>query len=79
MNVVNVDAAEGGNTEIFPLKRSTDVRNARGARVALQELKPGAEVIIYYDLKGSERAVKSIVVLSKGRAEQKHKKPSPPS
>jgi len=79
LNVLNVNAAEGGSTEIFPIKHNTEVRNAEGGKLRLKTLKPGTEVIVYYELKGSERTVKSIVVLSAGRAEEKEKKPSPPS
>ncbi len=76
--VLNVNTVQGGNTEIFPLKRGVRVSAADGKKLKLTVLKPGTSVIVYYDQKGDHRAVREIVVLASGPAEA-NKKTSPPS
>ena len=76
--VLNVNTVQGGNTEIFPLKRGVRVSAADGKKLKLAVLKPGTSVIVYYDQKGDHRTVREIVVLASGPAEAK-KKTSPPS
>ena len=75
--VLNVGAAEGGGMEIFPVKKSVSITSADGDKLKLAELKPGSNIIIYYEQKGGERTVKQIVVLAPGADEAK-KKPPPP-
>lgn len=76
-NVLNVNTVQGGNMEIFPVKKNVRVSTVDGAKMKLTELKPGADVIIYYEQKGDRRNVKDIVVLASGGREEK--KPPPPS
>jgi Cu/Ag efflux protein CusF len=75
--ILHVDTVEGGATESFPLKKGVEVVMASGAKHDLSSLKPGINVLIYYEQKGDRRTVKQIVILAaKPTAE---KKPPPPS
>jgi hypothetical protein len=78
LKVLNLKAAEGTGTEIFPLKKNLDIQTLNGEKKALRDLKPGSDVMIYYQLKGNERTIKRIVVLSQKPKETK-KKSAPPS
>jgi 3-dehydroquinate synthase class II len=73
--VLNVDNISGKSTEIFPLKKKVHVVTADGSKLKLARLKPGTNVIVYYDQKGDHRAVTQIVVLAGGAV----KKKTPPS
>ena len=75
--VLNVNTVEGGNTEIFPIKKGVSVRRANGEKLKLAELAPGTNVLIYYEQKHERRAVKEILVLAAGAGEEKKKKPPP--
>jgi hypothetical protein len=79
LKVLNVKAEESTNTEIFPLKKNVDVQTLKGEKRELSDLKPGSDVIIYYQLKrrGSERTIKRIIVLSRGAKEAEKKNPPP--
>jgi hypothetical protein len=76
--VLNLKAEEGAGAEIFPLKKNLDIETASGEKLALGKLKPGSDVMIYYELKDNERNIKQIILLSPGSKEVK-KKTSPPS
>jgi 3-dehydroquinate synthase class II len=73
--VLNVDNVSGKSTEIFPIKKKVHVVTADGDKLKLTKLKPGTNVIVYYDQKGDRRAVTEIVVLAGGAV----KKKTPPS
>jgi Cu/Ag efflux protein CusF len=73
--VLNVDNISGKSTEIFPLKKKLRVVTADGDKLKLAKLKPGTNVIVYYDQKGDHRTVTQIVVLAGGPV----KKKTPPS
>jgi hypothetical protein len=77
-HVLEVNHAEGTGMEIFPLKSGVPVTSAAGAKLKLDQLKEGTDVIIYYDVKDDRRSIKEIVVLAPGSTEN-HKKASPPS
>lgn len=77
-NLLNVNTVEGGNTEIFPVKKGTSVKMADGEKLKITELMPGTHVIIYYEQKGDRRTVREIVVLVSSGGEEK-KKSTPPS
>lgn len=77
-HVLEVDALEGKGMEIFPVNKGISVSTAGGEKLKLNDLKPGNNVLIYYEQKGDRRTVKEIVVLAAG-AEEKNKKHSPPS
>ena len=77
-HVFEVDAIEGKSVEIFPVSKGISVSTAGGERLKLNDLKPGNNVLIYYEQKGDRRTVKQIVVLAVG-ADEKNKKHSPPS
>ena len=62
-SLLNVNGVQGGATEIFPVKKTIHVAGADGARLKLETLKPGTNVLIYYEQKGDRRTVKDIVVL----------------
>lgn len=73
-NILNVNAVEGGATEIFPLKKSTHVIGPDGSRLKLGDLAPGANVIVYFELRADHRSVKRVEILSR-----ESKKQAPPS
>jgi hypothetical protein len=73
--VLNVDNVSGKSTEIFPIRKKIHVVTADGSKLKLAKLKPGTNVIVYYDQKGDRRAVTQIVVLAGGAV----KKKTPPS
>jgi hypothetical protein len=75
-NLLNVNTVQGGVTEIFPVRKGTHVSTADGDRVKLSTLKPGTNVLIYYDQKGDRRTVKHVIVLAGPARAQK---PAPPS
>jgi len=72
--VINVDNIDGKSTEFFPIKKKIHVVTADGDKLKLAELKPGTNVLVYYDQKGDRRTVTRIVVLA-GQL----KKKTPPS
>jgi Cu/Ag efflux protein CusF len=72
--VLNVDNVSGKSTEIFPIRKKVHVVTADGDKLKLAKLKPGTNVIVYYDQKGDRRTVTQIVVLA-GAV----KKKTPPS
>jgi len=72
--VINVDNIDGKSTEFFPIKKKIHVVTADGDKLKLAELKPGTNVLVYYDQKGDRRTVTRIVVLA-----GQPKKKTPPS
>jgi hypothetical protein len=76
-SILNVNTVQGGNTEVFPIKKGVHVETANGGKLKLDELAPGTSVIIYYEQRGDRRNVKDIVVLQS--ASGKDKKSPPPS
>lgn len=74
--VLNVNTVTGGAIEIFPIKKSVHVSTADGDKLTLTEVKPGANVLIYYEQKGDHRTVKEIIVL-KGEPNPAKKSPPP--
>ena len=72
--VLNVDNVNGNATEIFPIKKKVHVVTADGDKLKLTKLKPGANVLIYYEQKGDHKTVTEIVVLAGG---EEKKKPPP--
>ena len=73
--VLNVDTVKGNATEIFPIKKKVHVVTADGDKLKLAKLKPGTNVLIYYEQKGDRKTVTQIVVLA-GGAEKKKIPPS---
>lgn len=82
-SLLNVGTAAGGTTEIFPVKKTLHVAAADGSRLKLETLKPGTNVLIYYEQRGDKRTVKDIVVLGDARPKpapaSKDTKSAPPS
>ncbi len=76
-HLLEVNTVEGGNTEIFPVKKGVPVSLAEGGKLRLTALTPGTDVIIYYEQKGDRRMVKEIVVLVAGSTPDKKKSPPP--
>ena len=72
--VLNVDNIDGKSTEFFPIKKKIHVVTADGDKLKLETLKPGTNVLVYYDQKGDRRTVTRIVVLA-----GQPKKKTPPS
>lgn len=77
-NILNVNTVQGGNTEIFPVKKGVRVSTADGERMKLRDLTPGTNVLIYFEQKREHRSVSEIVVLAPAASEEK-KKSGPPS
>ena len=73
--VLNVDNITGKSTEFFPLKKKIHVVSADGDKLKLAELKPGTNVLVYFDQKGDHRTITRIVVL----AGSPPRKKTPPS
>jgi hypothetical protein len=73
-NILNVNAVEGGVTETFPIKKNTHVITAAGTRIRLSDLAPGANVIVYFELRADHRNVTKIEILT-----NESKKQAPPS
>jgi len=73
--ILTVNTVQGGDTEIFPVKKNLTVATADGDRVELTDLKPGSNVLVYYDQRGDRRTVKQIIVVTKPKAAKK----APPS
>ncbi|MGO8733548.1 MAG: hypothetical protein ACLQVM_12250 [Terriglobia bacterium] len=73
--VLNVDNVNGNSTEIFPIKKKVHVVTADGDKVKLAKLKPGTNVLVYYEQRGDHKTVTRIVVLASGA----EKKKTPPS
>ena len=73
--VLNVDNINGKSTEIFPIRKKVHVVTADGDKLKLAKLKPGTNVIVYFDQKGDHRTITRIVVLAGGPV----KKKAPPS
>ena len=73
--ILNVDTVKGNVTEIFPIKKKVHVVTADGGKLKLTKLKPGANVLIYYEQKGDHKTVTEIIVLASGA----QKKKTPPS
>lgn len=76
--ILHVNTVQGGTTEVFPVKKGIHVTSADGSKLKLDALKPGTNIIVYYEQKAEKRTVKEIVVLSSGGGQEK-KKPAPPS
>jgi len=78
LHVLELNAKESKSLEIFPIKKDVNVSSADGSRMKVSQLKPGNQVIVYYEQKGGKRTVKDIVLLTEGTAEEP-KKSEPPS
>jgi len=74
--VLNVDNVSGKSTEIFPVKKKVGVFTADGDKLGLSKLKPGTNVLVYYEQKNDHRTVKRIVVLAGGPEKKKAPPPS---
>ena len=72
-SVMSIDA-EGGTTEIFPIKHSTHVETADGFRKKLDALSPSTRVMVYYDQRADRRTVTRIELFA---SESKKKEPQP--
>ena len=75
-NLLKVSTVQGDQTEIFQVKKGVYVYTAGGEKLKLRELKPGTNVLVYFELKGEHRTVKEIVVLTSAPAEEKKTPPS---
>jgi Cu/Ag efflux protein CusF len=70
--VLNVDAVTGNGTEIFPLKKKkVHVVTADGDKLKLERLKPGTNVLVYYEQSGDRKTVTDIVVLTASSTKKK--------
>ncbi len=72
-HVLNVTAAEGGNTAIFPIRKKIKISTINGQKLNLATLTPGTNVIVYYEQKGGHRTVDQIIVLGPNAPTEKKK------
>jgi hypothetical protein len=79
LKVLNMKSEEGTSTVIFPLKKNVDVQTLNGERRALSDLKPGSNIMVFYELKSGAREIKKIIVLSQDSKKEVKKKSAPPS
>jgi hypothetical protein len=77
-SLLQVHSTADNTDEYFPVKKTVHVANAAGERVTIDYLKPGVNVLVYYEQKGDRRAVKEIVVLGAASDTSKSKS-TPPS
>lgn len=77
-NLLKVDTVEGGSTEYFPVKRTVTVTNAAGGRRRIEDLTPGVNVIVYYQVKEDRRNVTEIILLG-AQGSDGTNKATPPS
>ena len=71
-DVLNVDGVSGSGTEIFPLKKKkVHVVTADGDKVKLEKLKPGTNVLVYYEQSGDRKTITDIVVLTASSVKKK--------
>lgn len=76
--LLSVNTVQGGTTEVFPIKKGVRISAANGSKLKLDNLTPGANVLVYYEQKAEKRTVTEIIVLSSGASQGKNK-PAPPS
>ena len=60
---LNVNSVEGGVTEIFPIKNSTTVIGSGGSRLKLTDLKPGTNIIVYFEQRTDRRSVQRVEII----------------
>jgi len=77
--VLNVQSLHEDDTEIFPIKKTVTVAAANGYRVDISALKPGTNVLVYFDQRGDKRKVKEIVILGQAPAAPTKVTAPPPS
>ena len=70
-HVLELNARESKDLEIFPVKKGVSISTADGKKTKLADLTPGTSVMVYYDQKGDRRTVKEIVVLGASEAGKK--------
>lgn len=61
--VLNVQSLREDDVEIFPIKKTVTVASANGYRMDISTLKPGTNILVYFEQRGDKRKVKEIVVL----------------
>jgi len=69
--VLNVQSLREDDVEIFPIKKTVTVASANGYPVDISTLKPGTNVLVYFEQRGDKRKVKEIVVLESAPAGSK--------
>jgi hypothetical protein len=77
--VLNLQSLHEDDTEIFPIKKSVTVATANGYRVDISALKPGTNVLVYFEQRGDKRKVKEIVILGEAPAAGAKTPAAPPS
>ncbi|HEX5482476.1 MAG TPA: hypothetical protein VFZ08_07595 [Terriglobia bacterium] len=63
-HVLDVSAAKGQSTAIFPIRKNVKVSSIDGQKLKLASLTPGTNVIIYFEQKSGRRTVEQIIVLT---------------
>jgi hypothetical protein len=77
--VLNVQSLREDDVEIFPIKKTVTVASANGYRVDISTLKPGTNILVYFEQRGDKRKVKEIVVLGSAPAAATKANTTPPS
>jgi hypothetical protein len=73
--LLTVGTVEGEATEYFPIKKNVSVENANGTKLKIEDLTPGTNIIVYYDVKEDRRNVSQIMVLGMLAGEEKPSDP----
>ena len=76
--VLNVQSLREDDTEIFPIRKTVTVAAANGYRVDISTLKPGTNILVYFEQRGDKRKVKEIVVLGSAPPEGAKAQATPP-
>lgn len=74
--VLEVSAADGVSTAIFPINKKVKVASIEGRKLKLAALTPGTSVIVHYQQQGGRRTVQEITVVKKATSTSASKKPS---
>lgn len=74
--VLEVSAADGASTAIFPINKKVKVASIEGRKLKLAALTPGTSVIVRYQQEGGRRTVQQITVVKKATSTSASKKPS---
>ncbi len=76
-HLLKVNTVTGDHTELFQINKGVSVRTAEGEKMKAKNLKPGTDVLVYFEVKEERPTVKEIVILTAPPAEEK--KAPPPS
>lgn len=77
LKVLSVERSKYNDVNMFPFKKALRIEDADGKKLGPKALRPGTNVLIYYDQKAGERKITQVVVL--GAEKIRTKKANPPA